>query len=112
VVDEEEGLGGVGEVGGDEEDIVGRLDGSAIEEGVAGGDEFFDVAGGEDELGSGAAVALGEGEAEAAGAAGDEDDLAGASLWGVRPKSVGGCSSSDAGEELRGVEDGSGLLHD
>ena len=36
VVDEHGGLGGVGEVGGDEEDVVGGLDGFAIEEGVAG----------------------------------------------------------------------------
>ncbi len=49
VIDEHGGLGGVGEVGGDEEDVVGGLDGSAVEEGVAGGDEFFEVAGGEDE---------------------------------------------------------------
>jgi hypothetical protein len=76
VVDECGGLDGVGEVGGDEEDVVGRLDGSAVEEGVAGGNEFFDVAGGEDEFGSVAAVAFGLGEAETAGAAGDEDDLA------------------------------------
>ena len=81
VVDEHDGLGGVGEVGGDEEDVVGGLDGAAIEEGMAGGDELFDVAGGEDEFGSGAAVAFGEGETEAAGASGDEDDLAGAALW-------------------------------
>ena len=83
VVDEHDGLGGVGEVCGDEEDVVGRLDGSAIEEGVAGGDELFDITRGEDESGSGATVAFSEGEAEAAGAAGDEDDLAGAALWGA-----------------------------
>ena len=47
-------------------------------------DEFVDVAGGEDEFGSGAGVAFGEGEAEAAGASGDEDDLAGAAFCGAR----------------------------
>jgi len=36
----------------------------------------MDVARGEDELGSGAGVAFGEGEAEAARASGDENDLA------------------------------------
>ena len=81
VVDEHGGLGGVGEVGGDEEDVVGGLDGSAIEEGAAGADELFDIAGGQDEFGSGAAIALGQGKAEAAGAAGDEDHLAGAAGW-------------------------------
>ena len=66
VVDEHRGLGGVGEVGRDEEDVVGGLDGFAIEESVASADEFFDIASGEDEFGSGAGVAFGEGEAEAA----------------------------------------------
>ena len=75
VLDEAGGLGGVGEVGGDEEDVVGGVDGAAGEEGVPGGSEFVVVAGGEDEFGSGAAVALGEGETKAAGASGDEDDL-------------------------------------
>lgn len=114
VVDEQGGLGGVGEVGGDEEDIVGGQDGAAIEEGVAGGDEFFDVASGEDEFGSGAGVAFGEGEAEAAGASGDEDDLAWtAARCGARSEDVGGCSGcgDDAGEKLRGVKCGSGLFH-
>ena len=82
VVDEHGGLGGVGEVGWEEEDVVGGLDGVAREEGVAGVGEFFDVAGDEDELCSGAAVAVGEGEAEAAGASGDEHDLTGAALCG------------------------------
>jgi hypothetical protein len=111
VVDEHDGLGGVGEVGGDEKDVVGGLDGSAIEEGVAGGDEFFYVAGVEDEPGPGAAVAFGESEAEAAGAAGDQDDLAGAAPHGVGFQGVSGCGGYDAGENLGGVEGGSGLLH-
>jgi hypothetical protein len=111
VVDEHGGLGGVGEVDGDEEDLAGGLDGSAIEEGVAGGDEFFDVAGGEDESGSGAAVAFGEREAEAAGGAGDENDLPGAASEGVGSQGVGGCCGYDAGENLSGVEGGSGFFH-
>ena len=49
---------------------------------VAGADELFEVAGGEDEFGSGAGVAFGEGEAEAAGASGDEDDLSAARRLG------------------------------
>ena len=75
VIDEAGGLGGVGEVGGDEEDVVGGEDGSAFEEQMTGAGELFDVAGGEDEFGSGAAEALGDGEAEAARASGDDDDL-------------------------------------
>ena len=102
VVDECGGLGGVGEVGGDEEDLVGGLDGAAIEEGAAGG---------EDESGSGAAVAFGEREAEAAGAASDEDDLVGAASEGVGSQGVGGCCGYDAGENLSGVEGGSGFFH-
>ena len=78
VIDEHGGLGGVGEIGGDKEDVVGGLDGFAFEEGVAGSEELFVVAGGEDETGSGASVAFGEGKTKAAGASGDEHDLAGA----------------------------------
>ncbi len=100
------------DAGGDEEDVVGGWDGFAIEEGVAGGDELFEVAGGEDQPGSGAAVAFGQGEAEAAGAAGDEDDLAGAAPGAVGFQGVGGCRGYDAGENLSGVEGGSGFLHD
>ena len=111
VIDERGGLGGVGEVGGDEEDVAGGLDSSAIEEGVAGGDELFDVAGGEDEFGSGAAVAFGQREAEAAGAAGDEDDLAGAAPHGVGFQGVGGCRGEDGGKNLSGVQGGSGFFH-
>jgi hypothetical protein len=87
------------------------LDGSAIEEGVTGGDEFFDVAGGEDEPGAGASVAFGQGEAEAAGAAGDEDDLARTAFEGAGSQGVGGCGGYDAGENLSGVEGGSGFFH-
>jgi hypothetical protein len=87
------------------------LDGSAIEEGVAGGDELFDVAGGKDEFGSGAAVAFGQGKAEAAGAAGDENDPAGRAFGRAGSQGVGGCCGDDAGENLSGVEDGSGFFH-
>ena len=73
---------------------------------MAGGDELFDVAGGEDEFGSGAAVALGQGEAEPAGASGDEDYLAGVAFWGAQLEGVGCGRGGDSGEELRGMEDG------
>ena len=81
VVDEEGSLGGVGEVGGDEENVVGRLDGSAIEEGVAGVDELFEITGGEDEFGSGSGVAFCKSEAKATRASCDEHDLARVRPW-------------------------------
>ncbi len=109
VVDEVDGLSGVGEVGGDEEDVVGGLDGLAFDEEVTGADELVEIAGGEDEFGSGAAEALGEGEAEAAGGPGDDDDLV--ALRGAGLESVGCCCGDDAGEELGGEEGGAGLLH-
>jgi hypothetical protein len=80
VVDQHNGLGGVGEVGGDEEDVVERLDGSALEQGLARGGELVEVTCGKNEFGSGASVAICECETEAARAAGDEHDLAGTSL--------------------------------
>ena len=43
--------------------------------------EFVGIAGGEDEFGSGAAITLCQGEAEAARASGDEDDVTGAALF-------------------------------
>jgi hypothetical protein len=111
VVDEHDGLGGVGEVRGDEEDIVGGVDGFAIEEGVAGGDKFVEVTGGENEPGAGAGVAFGECETEAAGAAGDEDDLFRAGFGGAGFEGIGCGSRGDAGEDLCGVEDGTRFLH-
>jgi hypothetical protein len=75
-------------------------------------EEFFDIAGGQDQLGSRAAVAFGECEAEAAGASGDKDDLTGA-FRGAGFEGVGGCccGGDDAGEDLGGVEGGSRFLH-
>lgn len=87
VVDEVGGLAGVGEVGGDEEDVVWGADGVALEERAAGAREFLLVAGREDEAGTGAGVTLGEGQAEAAGAAGDDDDLI--ATDGARDERVG-----------------------
>jgi hypothetical protein len=63
VVDEEGGLGCVGEVGGDEKDVVGGLDGLAGEKRVAGEDELVQIAGGEDEFGSRATVTIRQREA-------------------------------------------------
>jgi len=111
VFDEESGLGGVGEVGGDEEDVVGGLNGLMGEEGVAGAGELVEIAGGENEPGAGAGVAFGQCEAEAAGAAGDENNLAGTALCGAGHQSVGSGCGGDAGEELHGLEGGSGLFH-
>lgn len=108
VVDEVGGLGGVGEVGGDEEDVVRGEDGAALEEEMPGAGEFFEVTGGEDEAGTGASEALGEGEAEATGASGDDDDLAVAR--GAGQKRPGRRSCCDSGEELEGV-DGRRLFH-
>jgi len=117
VIDEHGGLVGVGEVGRDEEDVVGGLDGVAFEQGFAGLGEFFDVAGGEDETGAGASVALCQGETETAGAAGDEDDFAAVADTSLRSDGVGsgcgcdaGCCRGGAGQDLDGVEDGSQLL--
>jgi len=111
VVDEHGGLGGVGEVAWKQEDIVGGLDGFAREESVAGVGEFFYVAGDEDDLCSGAAVAVGEGEAETTGASGDEYDPTGAALWRSWPQRIGSGCGDDAGENLSGMEYGSGCLH-
>jgi hypothetical protein len=112
LVDDHGGLGGVGEVGGEKKDVVGGLEGFAIEEGLAGGDELVGIAGGEDESGSGAGVTLGQSEAEAAGAAGDKDDFAWAH-GGARVQHEGDCcgGGNDASENLHGMEGGSGLLH-
>jgi hypothetical protein len=113
VFDEVGGLGWIGEVGWDEEDIVSGLDGVALEKGVAGSGEFVHVAGGEDESGSGATIALGEGKAKASGAAGDEDDLILlVSLYRARYEGVGGGGGGDAGEYLSGAKSCGGLLHD
>lgn len=75
VLDEAGGLDGIGEVDGDEQDVVGRADGSATQEGLASGGELVVAARGEDEFCSGATVALGKPEAKAARASGDEDHL-------------------------------------
>jgi hypothetical protein len=106
VVDEAGGLVWVGEVSGDEEDVVGGADGAALKEQKTGACEFFDAAGGEDEFSSGASEAFGYGEAEAAGASGDDYDLiAGGGFGHEGPRCSGG---GDAGEE---VDCGGGLLH-
>jgi hypothetical protein len=111
VLDEICSLGSVGEVGGDEENVVGGLDGFARQKGVTGAGQLFLIAGGEDELGPRAGVALSQSEAEAAGAAGDEYDLTGTTSPGPREQSIGGCGSDEASDNLGGMEDGSGLLH-
>ncbi len=76
-------LGGVGEVAGDEEDVVFVADVAGCEEAVAGEFELVGVASSEDELDAGAAEPVGEREAEAAGAAGDDGDLAGVTEAGA-----------------------------
>jgi len=106
MIDEAGGLGGVGEVGGDEEDVVGGEDGLALEEQMPGSGEFLDLAGGEDEFGAGSAEALGYGEAQAARASGDDYDLFAAG--GAGHEGPGCCRRSHAGEDLEG---GGGLLH-
>ena len=90
VIDEASGLVLVGEVGGDEEDVVLMLDGAAVEQALAGAAEFVVVAGGEHELGSRLAETLREREAEAPRAAGDDDDLAGADVPGQEGVGSGG----------------------
>ncbi len=95
------GLRGVGEVGGDEEDVVCGGDGSGFEEGCLCAGELVGVAGGEDEAGAGFAEAMRESEAEAAGAAGDEDDVAARAALAWKEEPCGG-SDSDAGENLCG----------
>lgn len=72
VVDEVFGLSGIGEIGGDEEDSFRGADGATVEQGIAGGDEFIDVAGREDETTASASKAFGQAEAEATGAASDK----------------------------------------
>ena len=101
----------VGEVGGDEEDVVFVADGALVEETLAGVFELVVVAGGEDEEGSGAGVALGECVTEATGGSSDDDDLA--RLVGCRfgKKDVGGGGGEEAGSDACGVEGGGGLFH-
>jgi MerR family transcriptional regulator/heat shock protein HspR len=109
VIDEIFGLGGVGEVGGDEKDRLGGADSVAFEQGVAGGDELVDVAGGEDEATAAAAKAFGEGEAESARAAGDKNDFIFVSTaCGGRDKGVGG---GCCGQATKDLECGRGSLH-
>ncbi len=105
LVDEAVALGGVGEVAGDEEDVVFVGDVAGVEEFVAGEFEFVGVACGEGEFEAGAAEAVGEREAEAAGSAGDDGDLA-----GDKAGREGGEGVDDCG----GCGDGSGegaLVH-
>jgi len=111
VVDEDGCLVGVGEIGGEEENIVGILDGVVSEEGVAGVGEFVGVPGDKDELCSGAAKSVCESETEASGAAGNEDYPAAVTLFGSRHEGAGCGDGGDSGEDLRGVECGSGGLH-
>src|SRR5579871_1856881 len=75
VLDEFGGLGGVGEIDRNEEDIVGRANSPAGQKSLAGGGKLVVVAGGEDEFCSVATVALCKSEAEAARASRDEDHL-------------------------------------
>ena len=109
LVDEVAGLRRIGEVGADEQDVLGGLDGAGIEEGLAGAGELILVAGGEDEAIAGATEAVGESEAETAGAAGDDDGLA--RTGGARDEEPGGGRDGDAGENLRCGEGASGFLH-
>ena len=111
VVDEHGGLSGVGEVGGEEEDIVRMLDGVVCEESVAGLGELVRVAGDEDEFCSGAAKAVCESETEAPGAAGDENDPAAVELFVARHEGAGSGYGGESNEDLGGVKCGSGGLH-
>jgi hypothetical protein len=88
--DEAGGLGLVGEVAGDEEDVVFVGHAAALQQVDAGVFEFVRVAGGEDEFEAGAPEAMGDGEAEAARAAGDDGDLRGIVALACGQKSVGG----------------------
>jgi hypothetical protein len=100
MVDEAGGLSGVGEVGRDEENVVRRMDGAALQQETASAIELFEVAGGEDKASTGAAKALGDGEAEAAGASGDHDDSATAA--GSRAERPECGRGSGSGEKLEG----------
>ena len=73
MVDKVLSLGGIGEIGRDEQDRFRGANGVPLEQDVAGTDEFIYVAGCEDEFAASPAEALGEGETEAARAAGDKD---------------------------------------
>ena len=64
VLNETGGLGGVGEIRADEQDVVGRADSPKVQEGLASGGELVVVTRGEDELCPGAAITLSESEAE------------------------------------------------
>ena len=90
-------LSRIGEIGWDEEDIVGGSDRLALKKNRAGGGEFIGVAGSENEFGSGAAIAFSQGETEAARASGNDDHLIFAISIGLADKerisnTYGGCS--------------------
>ena len=110
LVDEGLSLRGVSEVGGDEEDVFAGLDGAGVEESVAGAVELGGIAGGEDEAVAGFAESVGEAEAEAAGAAGDDDDLPGEAP-GFAESDGGRGYGGDACKELQGGKGATGLLH-
>ena len=84
VVDEHCCLCSVGEIGGQEEDVVGMFDGFVREEGLASFGEFVGVSRDEDEFGAGAAEAVRQGKAEAAGATGDKDDTTAVAFFRAR----------------------------
>ena len=119
LVDEVLDLGEIGEVCRDEEDLVGGRDTAFLEESLLGVIELDGIAGGEHEAGSGPAEAAGEREAEAAGAAGDEDDVSGgvdvpgASAARARDQETGGASESgEAGKDRGGGHGAERFFHD
>ena len=105
-------LSRIGEIGWDEEDIVGGLDRLALKKNRAGRGEFIGVAGSENEFGSGAAIAFSQGETEAARASGNDDHLIFVSVpcLAVEKFAKGGCGH-DSGGDLSGVGDGARSFH-
>ena len=104
--DEALGFGGLGEVGGDEVEVVGLEVGELGEEGGLGVLELGEIAGGEDEADGVVSEAGGDGEAQAAGASGDEDDGArGVGIGGGGLAVADGADDQDGGS---GGDDGGG----
>lgn len=110
VLDGGDGLCAVGDVGGDEQDAGGVMDGAALEQKLAGAGELVQVAGYEGDAAAGAGETLGEAKAEAAGAAGDQNGftLEGGQTPAPRADYQRGEGGSGPGGERGGEDSGFG----
>ncbi len=103
-------LFGVGQVAGDEENIVLVLNAAGQEQGLACGLEFFFVACGENEFEAGLTKTVRDGKAKAAGTAGDDGHLGWMEALAAGDERVSG-SGCNGGKDDRQGELGGGLAH-